>query len=210
VLFGFNPQLCLKAFWSSYNTANIFSPSPDFSGFPAASSREAQQKRPGSGILGTAVLLCRNPSGNSSRDGDHRIPAWWGRQGPLWSPSPTPCPSRVTHSRGHSTAARRGWNISREGDSPASLGSPPSPSGSPPCRPAVPLSERREAGSSQPGVVQGATKRRDRSGRRISRAAFPPAPSSGVTPHTAQRSYILHIGNSWKKASHSSFSWALR
>jgi len=42
----------------------------------------------------------------------------------LWgSPSPTPCPSRVTQSRGHSTASRRGWNISREGDSTASLGS---------------------------------------------------------------------------------------
>ena len=39
------------------------------------------------------------------------------------SPSPTPCPSRVTQSRLHSTASRRGWNISREGDSTASLGS---------------------------------------------------------------------------------------
>ena len=39
------------------------------------------------------------------------------------SPSPTPRPSRVTQSRLHSTAARRGWNISREGDSTASLGS---------------------------------------------------------------------------------------
>jgi len=39
------------------------------------------------------------------------------------SPSATPCPSRVTQSRGHSTAARGGWNISREGDSTASLGS---------------------------------------------------------------------------------------
>ena len=39
------------------------------------------------------------------------------------SSSPTPCPSRVTQSRLHSTAARRGWNISREGDSTASLGS---------------------------------------------------------------------------------------
>ena len=39
------------------------------------------------------------------------------------SPSPAPCPSRVTQSRGHSTAARRGWNISRDGDSTASLGS---------------------------------------------------------------------------------------
>ena len=39
------------------------------------------------------------------------------------SPSPTPCPSRVTHSRLHSTASRRGCNISREGDSTASLGS---------------------------------------------------------------------------------------
>ena len=39
------------------------------------------------------------------------------------SPSPTPCPSRVTQSRLHSTAARRGWSISREGDSTTSLGS---------------------------------------------------------------------------------------
>ena len=39
------------------------------------------------------------------------------------SPSPTPCPSRVTQSRLHSTASRRGLNISREGDSTASLGS---------------------------------------------------------------------------------------
>ena len=39
------------------------------------------------------------------------------------SPRPTPCPSRVTQSRGHSTAARQGWNISREGDSTAPLGS---------------------------------------------------------------------------------------
>jgi len=31
--------------------------------------------------------------------------------------SPTPCPSRVTQSRLHSTASRRGWNIFREGDS---------------------------------------------------------------------------------------------
>ena len=40
-----------------------------------------------------------------------------------WSPSPTPCPSRVTQSRLHSTASRWVWNISREGDSTASLGS---------------------------------------------------------------------------------------
>jgi len=39
------------------------------------------------------------------------------------SPSPTPCRSRVTQSRLHSTASRRGWNISREGDSATSLGS---------------------------------------------------------------------------------------
>ena len=38
------------------------------------------------------------------------------------SPSPTPCPSRVTQSRLHSTASRRDWNISREGDSTTSLG----------------------------------------------------------------------------------------
>ena len=31
------------------------------------------------------------------------------------SPSPAPCRSRVTQSRLHSTASRRGWNISREG-----------------------------------------------------------------------------------------------
>ena len=39
------------------------------------------------------------------------------------SPSPTPCRSRVTHSRLHRTASRRVLNISREGDSTASLGS---------------------------------------------------------------------------------------
>ena len=39
------------------------------------------------------------------------------------SPSPTLCPRRVTHSRLHSTASRRGWNISREEDSTTSLGS---------------------------------------------------------------------------------------
>jgi len=39
------------------------------------------------------------------------------------SPSPTPCWSRVTQSRLHSTASRRVWNISREGDSTASPGS---------------------------------------------------------------------------------------
>jgi len=37
------------------------------------------------------------------------------------SPSPTPCPSRLTQSRLHSTASRRGWNISKEGDSTTSL-----------------------------------------------------------------------------------------
>ena len=39
------------------------------------------------------------------------------------SSCPTPCPSRVTQSRLHRTLSRRGWNISREGDSTASLGS---------------------------------------------------------------------------------------
>jgi len=39
------------------------------------------------------------------------------------SPSPTPCPSTVTQSRLHSTTSRGVWNISREGDSTASLGS---------------------------------------------------------------------------------------
>ena len=39
------------------------------------------------------------------------------------SPSPTLCPSRVTQSRLHSTTSRWVWNISREGDSTASLGS---------------------------------------------------------------------------------------
>ena len=39
------------------------------------------------------------------------------------SPSPTPCPSRVTQNRLHRTTSRRGWNISREGDSTTSLGS---------------------------------------------------------------------------------------
>jgi len=39
------------------------------------------------------------------------------------SPSPTPCPSRVTQRRLHRTASRRGLNIPREGDSTTSLGS---------------------------------------------------------------------------------------
>ena len=39
------------------------------------------------------------------------------------SPSPTPCPSRVTQSRLHRTSSRRVWNISREGDATTSLGS---------------------------------------------------------------------------------------
>jgi len=39
------------------------------------------------------------------------------------SPSPTPCPSRVTQSRLHRTASSWVWNISREGDSTTSLGS---------------------------------------------------------------------------------------
>ena len=37
------------------------------------------------------------------------------------SPSPTPCPSRVTQSRLHRTLSRWVWNISREGDSTTSL-----------------------------------------------------------------------------------------
>jgi len=59
--------------------------------------------------------------------GDHRItqnPSMVGVGRDLCgSPSPTPCRSRVTQSRLHSTASRRVWNISREGDSTASLGS---------------------------------------------------------------------------------------
>jgi len=39
------------------------------------------------------------------------------------SPSPTPCPSRVTQSRLHRTSPRRVLNISREGDSTAPLSS---------------------------------------------------------------------------------------
>jgi len=39
------------------------------------------------------------------------------------SPSPTSYRSRVTQSRLHSTASRRGLNISKEGDSITSLGS---------------------------------------------------------------------------------------
>ena len=46
-----------------------------------------------------------------------------GWKGPLEIPHPTICQSRVTQSRLHSTAARRVWNISREGDSTAPLGS---------------------------------------------------------------------------------------
>ena len=59
-----------------------------------------------------------------SESQNHRIPAWWGLAGPsVGHPAQPPCQSRVTQSRLHSTASRRGWNISREGDSTASLGS---------------------------------------------------------------------------------------
>jgi len=66
---------------------------------------------------------------NPARSQNHRIVAV-GRD-LCGSPSPTPCRSRVTHSRLHRTSSRRVWNISREGDSTTSLGSlfrPPSPS----------------------------------------------------------------------------------
>jgi len=44
-----------------------------------------------------------------------------GWKGPLWVTQPNALPKRVTQSRLHSTASRRGWNISREGDSTTSL-----------------------------------------------------------------------------------------
>jgi len=70
-------------------------------------------------ILGTkALLLTSSPSDRITESQHGR-----GWQGPLWVTQPNPCPSRVTQSRLHSTAGRRGWNISREGDSTTSLGS---------------------------------------------------------------------------------------
>ena len=75
---------------------------------------------PGEGPISAGCTMTKGPRSR------------WGSQNPSMvgagrdlcgSPSPTPCPSRVTHSRLHSTASRRGWNISREGDSTTSLGS---------------------------------------------------------------------------------------
>ena len=55
---------------------------------------------------------------------NHRIPAWQRLAGTsVGHPVQPSCPSRVTYSRLHRTLSRRVWNISREGDSTASLGS---------------------------------------------------------------------------------------
>ena len=76
---------------------------------------------------GTLKLLVKHPP--QAKPGKfslafHRITEWSGLQGTsVGHPAQPPCPSRVTHSRLHRTASRRGWNISREGDSTTSLGS---------------------------------------------------------------------------------------
>jgi len=55
---------------------------------------------------------------------DHRIPAWQGLEGTsVDHPVQPTCQSSITQSRLHRTLSRQGLNISREGDSTASLGS---------------------------------------------------------------------------------------
>jgi len=74
----------------------------------------------GTESLGNTRNLCPPPLDFT----ESQNPSMAGVGRDLWeSPSPTPCRSRVTQSRLHRTASRRILNISREGDSTASLGS---------------------------------------------------------------------------------------
>ena len=50
----------------------------------------------------------------------HNVRGW---KGPLWVTQPNPLPKQGHPEQLHGTLSRRGWNISREGDSTASLGS---------------------------------------------------------------------------------------
>jgi len=78
------------------------------------------------------------------------------------SPSPTPCPSRVTQSRLHSPASRRVWNISRE---PAHLPFP-SPAASPcPCLSRTPQDSSRSEHRRGAFAIE-----------EVSRPSFPPVP----------------------------------
>jgi len=66
-------------------------------------------------------LPAQNGDRDTSRSQNHRM-VGAGRD-LCGSPTPTPCRSRVTYSRLHRTLSRRVLNISREGDTTASLGS---------------------------------------------------------------------------------------
>jgi len=66
----------------------------------------------------------RHSENQAQKSQNHRTTKCSGLEGTsVGHPVQPPCPSRVTQSRLHSTASRRVWNISREGDSTTSLGS---------------------------------------------------------------------------------------